>query len=135
MTAEKMTELNGRKIAFPDARSLADLFDDVIQIDPRSGLQAPTVATFPSWDKGNRSKSYLSGYMTVGAGHSFHVKPKSEVVEFIRNNMLHGSNDRIYFRVVVWENGEALVMAEYNQIIGSSYLAVIDAATIPTKAD
>ena len=129
-----MDELHGRKIAFPAAKALADLFSE---IKPAQG-DAPVLAEFPSWEAGTwsdpkgRTRCQVTGYMYVRPPHrSYHVQARPEVIEHIRANMLHGSNDRIHFAAVIWGDGRALVVAEYSQIIGSSYLAIIDAASIP----
>jgi hypothetical protein len=129
-----VAELHGRKIAFPEAKSLADLFSE---IKAPEGT-APIIATFPSWeagtwsDRGGRSKSYVQGWLNVSEPRrSFHVQAKPEVIDWIRDNMLHGKNDRVYFEAHIWDDGRALVTAQYNQIIGSAYLAIIDAKTIP----
>ncbi len=130
-----VAEINGRKIAFPEAKTLADLFEE---IKPSQG-DAPIVASFPSWEAGTwsdrtgRKKCYVQGWLSVQGDtyRAFHVKPRPEVIEFVRTHMLHGAYDRIYFEANVWDDGRVLVRAQYNQISGSAYLAIIDGATLP----
>lgn len=129
-----MNELNGRKIAFPDAKSFHDLFDDVRPYK----YPSPTLLTLRAWDGANFR---VSGYLSVNDDRyrSFNVRAKPYVLEWIMDdaNMLHTSRDTVHFEIVVWggdHEGEALVILQYNQIIGSHYLAVIKADTIPKEA-
>lgn len=132
------TEHNGRKIAFPDVTTFGELFPAA---KPRVG-ECPVLLTLPSWEAGTWSdragttKCYVTSYMAVDdvgciGYRSMQVEAAPAVLDEIKSNMLHGSGDTIHFRVVVWDDGKALVMAEYSQIVGSRYLAIIDAATIP----
>lgn len=138
MSKSSETELHGKKIGFPEAKALADLFSDVRKPEGES----PIVAEWPSWeagtwsDRSGRTKSRLAGYLSVRDPYRwYHVTPRPEVVEYVRENMLHCSNDTITFEAVVWDDGRALVIARYGQIIGSHYLAIIDASTIPVAED
>jgi hypothetical protein len=142
-THEPVTELNGRKIAFPEVHTFGELFTDC---RPAAG-ESPIVKTWPSWeagtwsDRAGRSRSHLYGWLSVhasdnlGGWRSFHVSPSPTVVGWIGANMLHGKNDRKHFEIHVWDDGRALVTCQYGQIIGSAYLAVIDAATVPAKVE
>lgn len=135
-STQRLTELHGRKIAFPEVQSFADLFDDV----KPHGKQARELARLKSWEAGTWSdkagKTYctVSGYLSISGGRRFRsldVNAKPNVMEYVRSSMLHGSYDTIHFSVTIWKDGRALVCAQYSQIIGSHYLAIIDAATIP----
>ncbi len=128
-----MDTLNERPIAFPDVKTLAELFTEV---KPGKG-ESPVIEKMPNWTNGKRN-CYLTGWLSVSGEterRSFHVKPTEAVIACVRDSMLHGEYDRIHFEAVVWDDGRALVLAQYNQIIGSRYLAVIDAASIPAEAE
>ena len=53
------------------------------------------------------------------------------VLDFIEQRMIRVDYDSISFNIVTWDDGRALVVAQYSQIIGSHYVAIIDASTIP----
>lgn len=135
-----VTELNGRKIAFPAVRSFAELFPEVRAHDPKAG----NLAEWPSWeagtwsDRGRRTRSYLGSYLYVsgpdGGHRSFTVVTTApDLIPWVEANMILGPWDTKHFDVHVWNDGRALVCCTYGQIVGSHYLAVIDAATIPAK--
>lgn len=134
-----MTELNGRRIAFPEVKAFGELFDmlnvAVAQVDP------PIVLSLPSWeagtwsDRSGRTRFQVKGWLRVSGGMDygrvFHVRPLQVVLDYITNEMLHTSNDHCSFECMVWDDGQALVTCQYNAISGTRYLAVIDAAAIP----
>jgi hypothetical protein len=65
---------------------------------------------------------------------SFYVEAAPEVTLAIRRTMIAGGKyDSIYFSVVDWDDGRALIVAENNNIIASRWLGIIDASTIPNK--
>lgn len=56
-----------------------------------------------------------------------------EVYDIVNGRMVVVPYDTIGFKVTVRDDGSALVTAEYSQILGSHWLAEIDAATIPVR--
>jgi len=130
----KQTEHAGRPIRFPELTSFADFF-------PELGTEARTLWETESWEAGTWSDrrretvfqvgSYVSvSGRTLRDGH--HVQRIPDFLrDFIRDNMLHTSNDRTSFKVIPWNDGRALVLIEYGMILGSRYLGIIDADTIP----
>lgn len=130
------TELHGRKIGFPQARSFADIFASA---EPYNA-KAPPLAVVESWecgtwsDKQRQTRTEIGGYCAIDGQterRSLSVSVKPEVLEWIKANMLMGPHERITFAVHVWDDGRALVAANYSQISGGSYLAIIDVATVP----
>lgn len=123
-----------RKLVFPAAKSFLDLFEDAKLYDGQTSrvfLDLPETMREPR-ERARRFK--LTSYCMVdgGDGHkSLDVTPKQVVIDFVRDNALHVGNDSMYFEIVVRSDGEALVIAQHGQIIGSHWLALIDAETIP----
>lgn len=133
---ERLKQLHDKKIVFPDVTDFAELFDDVKQHNGESR----TLLTLPSWeqgtwsDKGKKKTCKVSGYLAIRGleGHrSFDVNARPAVLDYVKSSMLHGSYDTIHFEIIEWDNGECLVTAQYSQIIGSHYLAIIRADTVP----
>lgn len=79
---------------------------------------------------------HLSSYARAKLGDGRHVSLDVELtpqaIEAIGKNTIHIDRDTISVEVIVWDDGRALVVASHNQIIGSVWLAKIDASTIPT---
>lgn len=131
-----MHKLHDKPIAFPDVKTFAELFPEAREYVKDS----PPILTVPAWesgtwsDRGRKTQSYLGSYCAIG-GEGFEgitVKPSQAVIDFYRDRCLHCSWDTMTFQVHVWDDGRALVCLEHGQIIGSHYLAIIDAKTIPT---
>lgn len=128
-----------RHIAFPDVESFLDLFPTSQPYDSKAAL--PSLLTLPSWesgtwsDKARKTVFQVGGYCIArrnGNFGSFQVTSISELLkEYIRNNVLHCSNDRMHFEVVFWNNNRAAIYLQHGVIIGSHTLAVVDASTIP----
>lgn len=66
-----------------------------------------------------------------GRCYSLHVDLADCVLSRVRESMLPIENDTIYFEVVEHNNGWALVVANYNVIIGSHYLGYVRTDTVP----
>ena len=78
---------------------------------------------------GNQAK--ITGYLYRRDG-SLRVKPHDEILADVQENMLGIDYDSIYFEIVDHpDNGCSLVIAKYNQILGSRYLGYIQTDTIP----
>jgi hypothetical protein len=74
---------------------------------------------------------YCHGCGPGGEFFSLYVRPTDEVLDWIKANMLPLSRDTIGFEIVVRDEHEALIIAHNNLIIGSRWLALIDATTLP----
>ena len=62
---------------------------------------------------------------------SFNIKPTNKLIEIAKQSMLSIDYDQIYFRLMLYSNGTAMLIAQYNQIIGSRWIAMIDINSIP----
>lgn len=127
---------------FKDARSFSDLFEN-----PRahSSFNELGSAYWPmvNDDSGpvrhqRPTGNYISSFVSISGtrGHdALKADPRPEVLDYVRANMIQVDYDTIYFQIIV-QNGDpetALVTAQYNQIIGSRWLAYIKTRTIPKK--
>jgi len=61
----------------------------------------------------------------------FEVMPTDKLIDFVKENMLAIDYDSIYFEIICYENNTAMLIAKYNQIIGSRWIAMIDINSIP----
>jgi hypothetical protein len=134
--ADSAIALMGRPIHFPDLNAFSDFFPEVGPENPGPLL------TIPSWEAGSWSDRRAETTFEVGA--FIWIKGRNQkhlttylqklppfIEKFAREEMLHTSNDRTSFEVIQWANGHALVLIQYGQILGSRYLGIIDASTIP----
>lgn len=117
-------------LAFPGA-TFSDLFSEhrLCQIACPMPL-----SPFPSLPLGNRKRkgSKIGSYLATNAGHpSAHVRPSPDLVTFLRANMIDVDYDSIYFRAIHRGDGTTLVIAQYNQIIGSRWLALLQTSDLP----
>jgi hypothetical protein len=142
------TELNGRKIYFPEAKSFADIFSSAESRDVRLGAQYPDIGNVSFMDskfpkRGNgpmrkvRTYYVISSYCSIhgldGRYDSVSVDLQPVVREWIERNVLAVEYDRISFQVNIWDDGRALISAQHSKIIGSYYLAIVDATTVPVE--
>lgn len=79
-----------------------------------------------------RTDNWISGYCAIKPGGALHVTPAPRLVAWIHANMLYITYDQLYFDIIIHDDGRALVTVKHNQIIGSRWLARIDATTLPT---
>ena len=124
----KYTESEGRKVLFPEADTFKDIFE---QVDSGKKIVAVIKSDYEKGSQMSVSNWVSSSRVGHGVDHSFYATPKKSVIEAIEENMIIVSYDEIYFEIVDRGGGSALVLAKYNQIIGSRYLAFIDPKTIP----
>ena len=84
----------------------------------------------------------LTGSMTVRTyadvrrgpewGHaSLSLRPTAGLWAWLRDNLISIDYDSIGFSLVAWEDGNVLVIARHNQIIGSRWLTILPAAELP----
>lgn len=107
-------EFADKRIAFPEAKTFDDFFS-MYAIDR----------------KGNPSLAYC---FESPKHQSWYVCPQPEVSKFVGTEMLSGYS--IYYEIIRFEeDGLALVIAKYNEILGSRWLGYIYADTIPTPPE
>jgi hypothetical protein len=76
----------------------------------------------------------MSSYASVGGVHrsiNLDITLTPQAIETIGKNTIHIDHDTMNVEVIVWTDGRALVVAHHGRIIGSVWLAFIDATTIP----
>jgi hypothetical protein len=117
-----------RPIAFPTLHDFRDFFPEM-GAAPQTHYREHMPDDGSSWGIGSYVWIYDSrkGRRTNNQAQRL----PAFVIDYIKNNMIRVPYDQIYFEVVVWGDGRALVLARYKQILGQRYLAIIDAATIP----
>jgi hypothetical protein len=106
-----------RPVAFPDIRTFAELFPIMT-----------TERQAHPWDSAEVS-NWIQVRSPDGYAHGYAVLPQW-LIDWIQENMLAVPHDSIYFQVIVRDDVSALVTAQYNQIIGSRWLALIDANSV-----
>jgi len=103
-----------RPVLLPEVRRLDELFEEVRPVEDVMRHKRP------------------EGFAYCGVGSPYHrsldVKPRPELAEMLDGMMLDGLP--FSYKIVVRSSGTALVMAEYTQIIGSRWLAIVDAAQV-----
>lgn len=120
---------SGRKVIFPEARTLADLMLSAL---PRRHLFRQPVRTVATWRLDSGGVATLSSCLIISGGHeNLDVVPKPETCEGIRQRMILSDRYSVYFRAIVHRNGVAVVFAECDQIIASKVLAVVHSRSIP----
>jgi hypothetical protein len=119
-----------RPVLLPDARS----FDDVLEYEGEwdyGNREVPFVAQI----HGNEISPYCSIRTGSGGYRGIKVRPRPGFYALVQDRIVTDS-DRLSFEVVVHpERERALVILEHGHIIGSHWLAYVDAATIPAKPE
>ena len=69
-----------------------------------------------------------------GSRPSIRVRPKPGVLDAVAGRIVT-DDDHLSWKVVVHDNGLALVILEHGYIIGSHWVAYIDADTIPAAEE
>ena len=129
----------GKRVLRPDVRRLDELFSKVERIGDLHGYRSRPVHvwTVDDWRTGRRGggRAELSSFCAVhGRPYSLDVEPRPELVGLISREMMICDDYRISFKVVVRSGGTALVCAEYNQITGGRWLAIVPASEVPPRA-
>lgn len=118
----------GRPLAFPGVRRFEELFPTSSPWVSPAGRDPGGVPMTP----GKRGSASIGEYLSIRpAYHGLRVKPSEDVVAYIRAHMLDSEWDTFHFQAVIHDNGHALVIVSHGQIIGSRWLAYIDADTLP----
>ena len=63
--------------------------------------------------------------------NSFEVMPSDKLVRLIKETMIPIEYDEIAFEIIIYNDKTAMLIARYNQIIGSRWIAMIDLKSIP----
>ena len=105
-----------KELAFPNISKFSDLFG----------------STEDRQDYEFADKSVISNWIHHSPKHrSEYRKPSDMVLKFVRDHMLPVDYDSIYFQAVNRGDNQTLITAQYNQIIGSRWLAIVETDTMP----
>jgi len=111
-----------KQIYFLDVERFDELFEDWRWRENTDTEGFGNIA----WKIG-REKSQISDFCAATRTpleRSLHVKPRPQLVDFIKSNMLPIDNDSIYFELTGRVDG-ILVAAKNNVILGSRWLALL----------
>ena len=109
-----------RPVAFPYIRTFAELFP--VLTDRRQAHAFGNSSEISNWVQIREPAKY---------SHTRAMLPQW-LIDWLQENMLAVDHDSIYFQVIVRDDQHALVTAQYNQIIGSRWLALIDTNSVNT---
>lgn len=117
-----------KEVYFPEIKSFKELFNDY------QFKHINTKAQYQDLGGGCHCSTHLSIMNTHTQPHFLYVELKPEIFKPVIETMykIYNDNDHISLEAVVRDDGTALIIVSYNQIIGSRWIAVIDASTIPT---
>lgn len=133
-------------LIYPDVRTFGELFvESQSYADPKPEwmrefrstlLPMPAVTVHKAEKLVPTERLNISPYCSVSDPLGVHwrsmwVRPTLALWLKLHETMIKVDYDAIYFHIVIRTDG-ALVLAQYNQIIGSRWIALIDPATIPT---
>ena len=105
-----------KKLAFPKVETFAELFGNIE----------------PKQDRDFADKSVISNWLHYSPKFkSEYREPLPMTLKYVRENMLPVDYDSIYFQLVDRGDNETLVTAQYNQILGNRWLAMIQTDSIP----
>lgn len=123
-----------KELAFPNVKRLSGLFSSLKYYEPgkrdphshkytKIHPTGPVISTFCQI-----TGPGIEGYYTADA------VPNAVLDKYIAENMLEIEGG-VYFKIVCREHGSALVIVEYNSIIGDRWLAEIQTDMIPGLAE
>ncbi len=121
---------SGRRVIFPQARTLADLMLSAL---PRKWLLRQPTRTVHRWRLDSGGEATLSSFFSIPGGDhdNLDVVPRPEVCEELGRSLILSNRYSVYFKAVIHQNGIAVVYAEVDQIIGSRVLAVVHSRSLP----
>lgn len=129
MTTDDRTTVNGQTLYVPEARTFSDLFTRVERYGKHTIPRTPIEGIDYS-KRGRMGRMFVGPYCYIRDGLSLAVEP-TEAVMRVAREMLMVDGDHLSFEIIRWDDGRALVVLKYGQIIGSRWLAMIDAGSIP----
>jgi hypothetical protein len=123
-------ELDGlaKKVAQPYVTIFSECFDDVRRWNHNGGNHQLVISKVGDLT----ITPFCALHDKARAYHSLSVIPADWIYSRIREGMLD-IEDRVFFEVVDHKNGWALVLAQYDGIVGSLWLAYITSASIPKE--
>ena len=127
------------KIAFTDERDFRKLFPEVTAFDfsDRNTRQSWTVAEIcNSHGAALTIRSFCSvsdARKNAMYRNPMNVTPTQAVLDYLDVALVVSGT--ISFKVVIRSAKEALIVAQYNEILGSRWLALVDPKTVPNFPD
>jgi hypothetical protein len=127
-----------KKVAFPDERDFRVLFPEssVFDFDNRNTRQSWTVSEIDR----NGVKLNIRSFCSVSDARKnamhrnpMNVQPSQAVLDYLAAALVVSGT--ISFEVVIRSRKEALIVAQYSEIIGSRWLALVDPKTVPKFPD
>ena len=136
-TLKKFSDLHKRDFLLPEAATLDDIFTEVGKDIEEQVLGSFCGETYrdpsPLRERVDRCQvgNGIWAFRTRLNGHFRCGGLQEGVLTKIRESMLPVDNDRLYFEIVEWSSDNlALVIVKHNAILGSRYLALIDASSL-----
>lgn len=141
-----MTMINGHEIHMPDAHTFADVFEEARPwVFDRVGAPqpepiAPRLIHGTDWiepifssraPRPGMASTEVGPFCTVRNGKSLAVSATDAAMKAIESRAMMINGDRMSFTITKWSDGTALVTCDYGRILGTIWLARIDASTIP----
>ncbi len=142
-TAQEIETLHKRPIYLKDAKTFSDIFASAALRNISGKTRPAPLAVVPSWeagtwsDKRSRSRCEISSCLQISGADTesgyrwYTISLTPEALETVKAHVLMCKNGSVDFGIHIWDNGQALVTAQQSLICGSSWLAIIDASTIP----
>ena len=119
---------------FKNCKSFSDLFEDVYTrevLSPDGGTPEPEGWRWTLNESLGEKSALITSHFSLRGGGHFFVKPRKEVLTFLRESMLNIDWDHYYFKGVERADGTTLILCQYNSIIGSRWLSLVDSETVP----
>jgi hypothetical protein len=132
-------------LAFPDVKSFDELFvaDRTFTFPHDAGKGHPSTGPQPFYmiepREDPRAKTakfvvpvgpYCVFKSKDGSYGSIYVMARKELEEYVRANMIRIEHDSLYYEIIEYDDGTALILVQYNQILGNRWLAIVDAKTL-----
>lgn len=128
-----------KKIAFPNERDFRKLFPEVTGFDlsDRNTRQSWTIAEIcNSHGAALTIRSFCSvndARKNAMYRNPMNVTPSQAILDYLAGALVVSGT--ISFDVVIRSAKEALIVAQYSEIIGSRWLALVDPKTVPNFPD
>lgn len=132
----------------PEAKAWGDLFTATRawctgKEDPPITVKGPCIGKALEAKRLPNGAPDLLGEMQIGHycsvrrinrdWYSLHIEPSYEALEAVMDHTIVVEHDRMSWEIVEWQDGRALVLCHHSTILGSVWLAIIDAKTIPKE--
>ena len=125
-----------KELSFPDAKVFGDIFEawEVCpNLSPDNRTPSPEGWNVPLNEHPSVESATITCSLNIRGERRgwIYAKPTPEVIAWIRANMLQIDYDSLYFQAIMREGGQTLIVCQYNAILGSRWLALVDSETIP----